>query len=285
MDPDSWIRLMLGLAKWRCSADYRRDWAMSRKPVYRQNMDQAPRPVAAMAKSCEDGEHIPLHIHQRGQLLHAVSGIMRVETLDAAWIIPPARALWLPPAMPHSVTMRSRIEMRTIYIDASACAALPTRATLVEVGGLLRELILAALEEPVDYDENGRGGLIANLILRELADLHGRPLDLPMPRDDRALRVARALLEQPDSEFDLDRWAQHAGGSRRTLARLFRSETGLSFAEWRARLRAMEGLARLSSGASVAAAADAVGYSSPSAFSAMVRRNLGGAPRSLARQN
>ncbi len=33
---------------------------------------------------------------------------------------------------------------------------------LVEVGGLMRELILAALEEPLDYDEAGRGGLIAN---------------------------------------------------------------------------------------------------------------------------
>jgi methylphosphotriester-DNA--protein-cysteine methyltransferase len=47
-------------------------------------------------------------------------------------------------------------------------------------------------------------------------------------------------------------------------------------------LRAVEGLARLSAGASVSACAAAVGYNSPSAFSAMVRRSLGEAPRRLA---
>jgi hypothetical protein len=97
-------------------------------PEYRRNMDDAPRPIAAMAKTWAADERIPLHIHRRGQLLHAVSGIMRVETAKAAWIVPPARALWLPPEMPHSIVMRSRLDMRTIYIDRAACDALPIRS-------------------------------------------------------------------------------------------------------------------------------------------------------------
>jgi AraC-like DNA-binding protein len=245
--------------------------------------DDAPRPVAAMAKSFADGDHTNVHRHARGQLLHAVSGLMRVETANAAWLVPPARALWMPPSLAHRVTMRSHVEMRTLYIDPHAAAALPPAPTLVEVSGLLRELILAALEEPAAYDEAGRGGLVAQLILIELTRIKDRPLDLPMPSDARALRVARALLDRPGLPLDLDQWAERCGASRRTLARLFRHETGLSFAEWRARLRAMEGLARLSAGASVSASANAVGYGSPSAFSAMVRRSLGEAPRRLLR--
>jgi AraC-like DNA-binding protein len=104
---------------------------------------------------------------------------------------------------------------------------------------------------------------------------------MPIPRDARALKIARALLDDPAIDLDLDGWADRAGASRRTLARLFRAETGMSFAEWRARLRAIDGLARLAAGNSVAATASAVGYASPSAFSAMVRRTLGGAPRAL----
>ena len=246
-------------------------------------LDDAPRPVAAMGRSYADGARTTVHRHGRGQLLHAVTGIMRIETADAAWLVPPARALWMPPHLAHRVTMRSRVEMRTLFIDPQAAMALPRAPTLVEVSGLLRELILAALEEPVAYDEAGRGGLVARLILIELARIKDRPLDLPMPRDARALRVARALLDRPALALDLDQWAERAGASRRTLARLFRHETGLSFAEWRARLRAVEGLARLSTGASVAACASAVGYDSPSAFSAMVRRSLGDAPRKLAK--
>jgi AraC-like DNA-binding protein len=246
-------------------------------------LDDAPRPVAAMARSYADGARTTVHRHGRGQLLHAVSGIMRIETADAAWLVPPARALWMPPHMAHRVTMRSRVEMRTLFIDREAATGLPRSPTLVEVSGLLRELILAALQEPADYDEAGRGGLVARLILVELARVKDRPLDLPMPHDARALRVARALLDRPARPLDLDQWAERAGASRRTLARLFRHQTGLSFAEWRARLRAIEGLARLSAGNSVSASASAVGYDSPSAFSAMVRRSLGEAPRRLVR--
>jgi len=250
---------------------------------YHGEFDRAPRPVAAKASSYADGDSTQVHRHGRGQLLHAVRGIMRIETTYAAWLVPPARALWMPPREVHKVTMRGHVEMRTLFIDAAAATALPVRPTLVEVGGLLRELILAALEEPVRYDENARGGLVARLILTELARMRERPLDVPMPHDARALRVAQALLEEPAIALDLDSWAERAGASRRTLARVFRAETGLSFAEWRARLRAIDGLARLSAGTPVAASAAAVGYGSPSAFSAMVRRLLGEPPRRLAR--
>ena len=137
------------------------------------------------------------------------------------------------------------------------------------------------LHEPVDFDESGRGGIIARLILNELGRLEERQFDVPMPRDSRALRVARALLDNCSVDHDLDRWAEEAGASRRTLARIFRAETGLGFAEWRARLRAIDGLARLADGASVGETSAAVGYASPSAFSAMVRRTLGSPPRRL----
>jgi AraC-like DNA-binding protein len=254
-------------------------------PIYRQNLDNAPRAVAVLGKTCAATGHIPLHIHRRGQLLHATSGIMRVETERAAWILPPARAIWLPPQLPHKVTMRSKVEMRTVYIDEALCARLPRQPVFAEISGLLRELILALLKEPADYAEDDRGGAIARLILTEIGRLDERRYDVPMPRDERILRVVRALLDDPSVDHDLDRWADEAGASRRTLARLFRQETGLGFAEWRARLRAVDGLARLSNGVSVAETAASVGYASASAFSAMIRRTLGEPPRRLTRDS
>ncbi len=266
----------------RCSVDFRRKRANMMRPEYRKNLDDAPRSVAAMAKSWADGDSIPLHLHRRGQLIHAKTGIMRVETSSAAWIVSPALALWMPPQYPHSMVMRGHLEMRTVYIDDQVCADLPARPTLIEISPLLHELILAALEEPLDYDEDGRGGLIAKLILTELRQMQERKFAVPMPRDPRALRVARNLLENLHNDQNLDDWAGASGASRRTLARLFRAETGFSFSEWRARLRAIDGLARLATGASVATVATSVGYSSPSAFSAMVRRNFGQPPRRIA---
>jgi AraC-like DNA-binding protein len=43
----------------------------------------------------------------------------------------------------------------------------------------------------------------------------------------------------------------------------------------------MDGLARLSTGEPVSSVASAVGYASPSAFSAMVRRSFGQSPRRM----
>jgi AraC-like DNA-binding protein len=244
-------------------------------PAWRADLDATARPVVAQASTRTDGYTIPLHRHRRGQLLHAITGIMRIETENSMWIVPPARALWVPPELAHETSMRGHVEIRTLYIDPEHCGSLPGHAAMVEVSRLLRELILAALEEPADYADDSRGATIAQLILTELERLRHQSLTVPMPRDPRALRIARPLLDNCAIDLDLDGWAERAGASRRTLARLFRGETGMSFAEWRARLRTVDGMARIANGASVGEAAASVGYASPSAFSAMVRRSLG----------
>lgn len=254
------------------------------KPVYRGDLAATARPVVAQAATRADGYTIPLHRHRRGQLLHAISGIMRIETENSVWIVPPARALWVPPDLAHITSMRGRVEIRTLYIDPAHCGSLPAHAAMVEVSRLLRELILAALEEPPDYADGSRGATIAQLILTELGRLQQQSLTVPMPHDPRALRVARPLLGDCTIDLDLDGWAERAGASRRTLARLFRGETGMSFVEWRARLRTVDGMARIANGASVGEAAASVGYASPSAFSAMVRRSLGKPLRELIRR-
>jgi AraC-like DNA-binding protein len=63
------------------------------------------------------------------------------------------------------------------------------------------------------------------------------------------------------------------------LARLFQRETGMSFGRWRERARIAEALARLAEGDSVQRVAHALGYESPSAFTAMFRRRLGQPPQ------
>ena len=65
---------------------------------------------------------------------------------------------------------------------------------------------------------------------------------------------------------------------RRTFTRTFRKETGMSFATWRQTVRLMEALSRLATGDPVTTVALDVGYSSPSAFTAMFRRAFGVPP-------
>jgi AraC-like DNA-binding protein len=237
-----------------------------------------PGPVVAMAKEFDDGERIQPHTHRRAQLIHAIAGVMTVMTSRGAWVVPPRRAVWMPPGMRHAIRMAGHVSMRTLYIEPHAAEGQPPECCVVDVSPLLRELVLRAVTLPVDHAADGPEARILAVILDEIRVLPALPLHIPMPFDPRLLRICRALEADPAIGDPLDLWAQRAGASRRTLARLFVRETGLSFAQWRQQLRLLEALQRLASGMPVTTVALDLGYASPSAFSAMFRRSLGATP-------
>jgi AraC-like DNA-binding protein/mannose-6-phosphate isomerase-like protein (cupin superfamily) len=240
-----------------------------------------PRPIAAMAKSFTDGFEIAAHEHARDQLLYAVTGVMRVQTEQGVWIVPADRAVYVPAGTVHSVSIRGDLEMRTLYISPGSCPGLPVAPAVIEVSDLLRELVLAIIDEPVLYEEEGRGGAIARVILSEITRAKPMSLVLPMPRDPRLQRVCRAILDEPASRLTLEGWAEAGGASVRTLARLFQREVGLSFAMWRQRVRFLNALEAIVSGEPIARVASSNGYRSTSAFSAAFRKVMGQPPTAL----
>jgi len=252
-----------------------------RRSTDADDYQSVPRPLAAMSKSFKDGFEIQPHHHARDQLVYAVTGVMRVRTATEAWIVPPDRAVYLPARTVHSISIHGQVEMRTLYIARGAHDELPAAPTVLEVSGLLRELVLALIDEPVIYDEQGRGGAVALLILSEIAKARRLSLVIPMPRDPRLLRVCNALLADPASRLTLDSWVDTAGASSRTLARLFEAELGLSFAAWRQRVRFHNALEAIVAGEPISRVAERNGYRSASAFSAAFRKAMGQPPSSL----
>jgi AraC-like DNA-binding protein/quercetin dioxygenase-like cupin family protein len=239
------------------------------------------RPLAAMSKTFEDGFEIPPHGHPRDQLVYAVTGVMRVRTRTDGWIVPPDRAVYLPAHTEHAIRIRGLVTMSTLYIVRRHHDDLPLAPTVLEVSPLLRELVLALIDEPVIYDEQGRGGAVASLILDEIARARQLPLVIPMPRDARLQRVCDALLADPASRLTLEGWVDVAGASVRTLARLFEEELGVSFVAWRQRVRFHNALEAIIAGDPISRVAMRNGYRSASAFSAAFRNVMGQSPSSL----
>lgn len=249
-------------------------------PAPRRNLaqDRVDRPLAAFARDYAEGETVPRHSHDRAQLLYATTGIMRITTDAARFTVPPARALWLPAGVPHAVAMPQGLAMRALFLRQDAAAGGPAHPVVLSVAPLLRELILAACAEPLEWDEKGRGGHLAALILEEIARAPTLPLAVPEPRDPRLVRLAAALAAEPANPLTLDDWATRVGASPRTLRRLFRAETGMGFARWRQALRLAEAAALLAEGTPPARAAAAVGYASAPAFGAAFRAAFGATP-------
>jgi AraC-like DNA-binding protein len=217
------------------------------------------------------------HTHPWDQLIYASSGVMTVRTAAGSWVVPSHRSVWVPAEVEHSIVMSGSVAMRTLYFSVGL-ARLAPECRAVDVTPLLRELILRAVaRSPLLHGVPAHERLFG-LLLDELVALPTAPLELAMPRDPRALCVANVLVADPAGSRPLHALAAQAGSSVRTIERLFQVETGLTLDQWRRRSRVVEALRLLAAGESVTNVALAVGYSTPSAFTAMFRQETGVTP-------
>jgi AraC-like DNA-binding protein/quercetin dioxygenase-like cupin family protein len=230
------------------------------------------------------GQTFDSHVHDRHQLAWVRDGVLMVTISGRHWVLPPHLALWIPAGTWHTTTAVRSGTLHGIYLSTDAEIAPQsdtpshrwTEPTVVAVSPLLRELI-GYFYDDLSPEARGRAEALVTDLLQPVSTLS---IDLPQPRDERALRIARSLAVDPTDDRDLEAWGRMVGASTRTLSRIFASETGLGFLTWRTRLRLRSALEFLADGDTVSQAAARVGYSSASAFVASFRRVTGQTPGS-----
>ncbi len=235
-------------------------------------------PLLACADDYASGEIIAPHCHAQIQLIHATVGVMRVTTAQGSWVVPPGHALWVPAAMEHEIRMTGDVQMRTLFIAPHALGFAVPACQVVQVSGLVRELILAAIGGLGGVQREVRDQHLLGLLFAELQVAPAVSTHVPLPSQPRLKALCEAFVADPAQESSLQDWADQSNMSSRTLARLFQRELGMTFGEWRTRTRLILSLQRLASGVSILEVALEHGYQSPSAFSAMFKRELGHAP-------
>ena len=90
--------------------------------------------------------------------------------------------------------------------------------------------------------------------------------------------VAEALIANPADRRGIEGWASQVNASTRTLSRIFKDETGMTFSRWRTHVRLRASLERIARGEPVSTVARHVGYTTPSAFVAAFRQTTGRTP-------
>ncbi|MGA7081129.1 MAG: helix-turn-helix transcriptional regulator [Terriglobales bacterium] len=224
------------------------------------------------------GHTIPLHFHDRDQLVYASRGVMTVRSRAGTWVVPPHRAVWIPAEIPHTITMSGLVAMRTLYLKPRLAQGLPRDCCVINVSTLLKELILHActvhaLKKTVPWQAH----LVA-VILHQLEAAPTIPLQLPHLSDARLVRIAEMLMGDPRDCRTLAELCRVTGAGKRSVERLFQQEIGMTFGKWRQQVRLMQGMRLLAEGAKVTHAALESGYSTPSAFISMFRKALGITP-------
>lgn len=219
------------------------------------------------------------HRHARGQAFCVESGFVHVRTRSGAWLLPPRHAGWFPPGEEHKVTVSCALTGWSLLVTPRAARRLPRTPCVMSTTDVMRVLVRRAATWAGQDELTTAQHRVLNVLFDELRQAPHEELHLPMPSDRRLTRIALALLQAPDDPRTLDAWARWVGLSPRSLRRLFRTETGLSFAQWRQQAQLTHAFERLARGEPVAEVADALGYASPSNFIAMFRRRFGDSPR------
>ncbi|HEY2671003.1 MAG TPA: helix-turn-helix transcriptional regulator [Rugosimonospora sp.] len=221
------------------------------------------------------GSRIDRHTHGEHQLAWARDGVLIVAAEAGTWVLPPTRALWIPAHVPHEIVASGRATMRSLYLRPEFCPVAWPQPQPLSAGPLLAGLIDHLAEPGLDPQRRARAEAV---LIDVLEPVSRATIEAPMPTDDRARDVARALCADPTDARSLDQWGSQVGASARTLARAFLRDTGIPFGRWRTAVRLQAALPHLAAGESVARAARRVGYGTPSAFVAAFRRETGLTP-------
>jgi AraC-like DNA-binding protein len=264
--------------------------------LYRPTPD---RPLRAKHSLLAAETEVAPHSHPWAQLAWSATGVLRLTAQRGTYLVPPSRAVWVPPGVEHTITVIETAELRTLYLHQQAGDCGPDsgrhglspaedsaewqHCRVLEVSDLLRALMLALPNAPDDAPpistaELDRERLIAPLLADELERAAPVPLGVALPADKRLRALCEAVLDDPTRHDTLGAWVRGIGASERTVARLFRDELGTSFGQWRQQVLLARALTLAARKWPMSEIAAELGYASPSAFSAMVRRTLGAPP-------
>lgn len=214
----------------------------------------------------------------KAQLLYAPSGCMTVTTSDRQFVLPPFRMLWIPTHEVHRVNFRNIVAYRSIYFDESISEKyLHSGLKVLNVNPLLKEIIeRICFWEWKSFSQDQEN--IVSVLWDEINAAPEENLSLTMPKDPRLKRATENWTKRISMPPMLKNLAEETGGVEKTITRIFKRETGLSYQEWRQQWRLQRSIELLVEGNSIGEVSHMLDFSSDSAFIEFFKKHTGSTP-------
>ena len=241
--------------------------------------DSIARPVVAFGgEMITRGMDLGTHSHRKAQLILTLRGVVTCEADQGVWIVPPLSAIWIPGGLAHAITLSGEVEVYCLFVDPGAVPELPGSCSTLAISAFFKHLVMQISALPLHYDMDGPAGRLVAVLLDQLVAAPAENLHFPTPSNRNLRSVADALIANPSDRATIEEWGRRVGMAPRTLTRLLKRETGMSFGAWRQQLHILIALQRLGQGQSVQDVSLALGYESTSAFVTMFRKAMGKPP-------
>jgi AraC-like DNA-binding protein len=238
-------------------------------------------PIArTMVQVLPAGGGVDAHRHDENQIVYAGRGVLSVTTDAGRWIAPENRAIWVPAGTVHEHRAYGETELHTVGLPATVNPLGLDAPAVLAVGPLLGELLRTLTREHAlqPADSSGPNRRLRAVLLDQLRDTSRQPIRLPTPRDPRLAALCGLLHGDPSDNRTLAAFGAQVGASKRTLSRLFRTELGMTFPQWRTQLRLHNALILLAENTPVTTVAHRCGWASASAFIDVFRSTFGHTP-------
>lgn len=220
-----------------------------------------------------------MHQHKKGQLLYAPQGCISFALENSICILPPTKAVWIPPYTQHRAIMTNVVAYRSLYFNCSVFEC-PTSITMIEVETLLKALIDKMAHWEWCKPEREMTNTTA-LFWEEFYAANRLSFQLPLPSDRRLKTFCQQVIKESYLVPPLTQIAHSSGASTKTITRLFKAETGMSYQDWRQQWRLLKAIELLSREMQVCDVADWLEFSSDSAFIAFFKKQTGQTPLSF----
>ncbi|MCF8589407.1 AraC family transcriptional regulator [Gordonia liuliyuniae] len=208
------------------------------------------------------------HTHSEPHLVYVGAGSARLAIDGEQVILGVHESVWLAPNVPHSARYSPGSLVLGPILSPSTLPPEPVHrlGSIPAVTAVMTAILGAA--PTTDTEVQVFRAALDDVLTR----LRGPWFSLPAPTHPVAAAVAREL---PFSSESLDQIAARHGISGRHLQRIFVSETGIAFRQWRVRARLNVAIGRLREGASVTHAARTAGYETGSGLRKALLREAG----------
>lgn len=257
---------------------------MSTKHIDLLDFSELPAPVYFRYADFDTHEYASAHRHPWGTLEYSANGVLHMEIGNSRFMSPPQYAVWVPPQIEHSFYSNQPVNYRAVCLAPSLCRDLPAQACTLAISDILKAILKDFAARDVKIPTHEPDVRLAQVLVDQLQLAPVHQCYLPYASSPGLLAILETLQAEPGDNRPLAHWAEQIHVSERTLARQCVRELGMSFGEWRQRLRYLAAIDALSSQRSIQEVAFDMGYSTASAFIAMFQRQAGCTPEQYRRQ-